>query len=163
MAGAKPERVGGTMAGIAVQKTYHVDLAELMRMYETNYAKLNALLPSAHSVDDVRCYQALCMKYQLEVMEVTKYTTLVKICQSDEVAVFPLPTMSVRLYHDARVAEVCGTDQMHRVKPRYDYPNAQMVQKDEKAQLNRFLGDWLTFCLKHGVSRRPLNVDNRSS
>ncbi|MGR5542733.1 DUF1249 domain-containing protein, partial [Vibrio campbellii] len=27
---------------------------------------------------------------------------------------------------------------------------------DEKAQMNRFLGDWLTFCLKHGISRRPL-------
>ncbi|MGD8170934.1 DUF1249 family protein [Vibrio sp. TRT 21S02] len=146
------------MAEIAVKKTYHVDLAELMRVYETNYAKLNALLPSSPSVGDVRCYQAASMSYQIEVGEVTKYTTLVDICQSDDVPVFPLPKMSVRLYHDARVAEVCSSEHLKRVKARYDYPNTQMVQRDEKAQLNRFLGDWLSFCLRNGISRTPLNI-----
>ncbi|SHO56109.1 DUF1249 family protein [Vibrio quintilis] len=151
------------MAEIVTQKAYHVDLPELMRVYETNYAKLNALLPSEPEVDDIRCYQAQCVKYQLEVTEVTKFTTLVKICQSDEVTVFPLPTMSVRLYHDARVAEVCQTEQMYQFKSRYDYPNEKMAQKDEKAQINRFLGDWLTFCLKFGISRAPISLGNSSS
>lgn len=96
------------------------------------------------------------MSYQLRVVEVTKYTTLVEICQSDEVPVFPLPSMSVRLYHDARVAEVSACEQLSRFHARYDYPNPKMAQKDEKVQMNRFLGDWLTFCLKHGISRRPL-------
>ncbi|WP_428772998.1 DUF1249 family protein [Vibrio sp.] len=144
------------MDNVAVKKTYHVDLSELMRVYETNYAKLNALLPSQPSVGDVRCYQAANSSYQIEVGEVTKYTTLVDICQSDDTPVFPLPKMSVRLYHDARVAEVCRAEHLSQVKARYDYPNSKMVQKDEKAQLNRFLGDWLTFCLKHGISRAPL-------
>jgi uncharacterized protein len=148
------------MAQIIIQKPYHVDLSELMRVYETNYAKLNALLPFQPSVDDVRCYQTGRIAYQLEVIEVTKYTTLIKICQSDDVLTFPLPTMSVRLYHDARVAEVSATEQLSRIKARYDYPNDKMAQKDEKAQLNRFLGDWLTFCLKHGISRTPINIGN---
>ncbi|WP_162047109.1 DUF1249 family protein [Vibrio taketomensis] len=146
------------MARLSNNKPYHVDLAELMRVYETNYAKLNALLPTQPSVGDVRCYQAASMSYQIQVDEVTKYTTLVDICQSDDVPIFPLPKMSVRLYHDARVAEVCSSEYLSRVKARYDYPNEKMVQKDEKAQLNRFLGDWLTFCLKHGISRAPLNI-----
>jgi len=147
------------MAEVALRKPYHVDLAELMRVYETNYAKLNALLPHQPSVGDVRCYQAASMTYQLEVGEVTKYTTLVDICQSDDIPEFPLPKMSVRLYHDARVAEVCGSDSVSRVQPRYEYPNVNMVQRDEKAQLNRFLGDWLTFCLKHGISRTPIQTN----
>ncbi|WP_047048464.1 DUF1249 family protein [Vibrio mexicanus] len=146
------------MAGLATNRPYHVDLCELMRVYETNYAKLNALIPSQPEVGDVRCYQAVNMTYQLHVEEVTKYTTLVEICQSDDVPVFPLPKMSVRLYHDARVAEVHQSDQMQRIKAHYDYPNDKMIQKDEKAQLNRFLGDWLTFCLKHGISRAPLDI-----
>lgn len=146
------------MAQVAARNTYHVDLSDLMRVYEKNYAKLNALLPARPQVEDVRCYQAAYMLYQLEVIEITKYTTLVKVCQSDDSAMFPLPTMSVRLYHDARVAEVCETDQIRRVKARYDYPNADMAQKDEKAQINRFLGDWLTFCLKHGISRAPISI-----
>ncbi|GLT18505.1 dehydrogenase [Vibrio zhanjiangensis] len=146
------------MARLAVKKPYHVDLADLMRTYETNYAKLNALLPSKAKVGDVRCYQAANMTYQIQVAEVTKYTTLVDICQSDDVPVFPLPQMSVRLYHDARVAEVCECAHLKRVRARYDYPNDKMVQQDEKLQRNRFLGDWLSFCLRHGISRTPLNI-----
>ncbi|MFA0053520.1 DUF1249 family protein [Vibrio echinoideorum] len=144
------------MPNIAVKKPYHVDLAELMRVYETNYAKLNVLLPVGHEVGDVRCYQAVNMVYQLTVNEVTKYTTLIDICQSDETPVFPLPKMSVRLYHDARVAEVCASGDFSRVKAKYDYPNAKLMQKDEKFQLNKFLGEWLTFCLKTGISRSPM-------
>ncbi|MGF1844059.1 DUF1249 family protein [Vibrio clamense] len=144
------------MTHVAIGKPYHVDLAELMRVYETNYAKLNALLPFQAEVGDVRCYQVVNMTYQLKVNEVTKYTTLIDICQSDEQPVFPLPKMSVRLYHDARVAEVCASEQISRVKARYDYPNKKMMQKDEKSQLNKFLGDWLTFCLKNGISRTPM-------
>ncbi|MFA0280831.1 MULTISPECIES: DUF1249 family protein [Vibrio] len=144
------------MPNIAVKKPYHVDLAELMRVYETNYAKLNALLPVGHEVGDVRCYQAVNMVYQLTVNEVTKYTTLIDICQSDETPVFPLPKMSVRLYHDARVAEVCASGDFSRVKAKYDYPNTKLLQKDEKFQLNKFLGEWLTFCLKTGISRTPI-------
>jgi uncharacterized protein YqiB (DUF1249 family) len=146
------------MAQVAMKKPYHVDLAELMRTYETNYAKLNALIPINASVGEVRCYQAANMTYQIQVGEVTKYTTLVDICQSDDVPVFPLPKMSVRLYHDARVAEVSQCEHLKRINARYDYPNDKMVQQDEKAQLNRFLGDWLTFCLRHGISRTPINI-----
>ncbi|MEZ8355138.1 DUF1249 family protein [Vibrio splendidus] len=144
------------MPNIAVKKPYHVDLAELMRVYETNYAKLNALLPVGHEVGGVRCYQAVNMVYQLTVNEVTKYTTLIDICQSDAMPVFPLPKMSVRLYHDARVAEVCASGDFSRVKAKYDYPNTKLLQKDEKFQLNKFLGEWLTFCLKTGISRTPI-------
>jgi uncharacterized protein YqiB (DUF1249 family) len=31
-----------------------------------------------------------------------------------------------------------------------------MRQKDEKFQLNQFLGEWLTYCLKQGISREQL-------
>lgn len=144
------------MAEIAIQKPYHVDLAELMRVYETNYAKLNALLPNQPSVGDVRSYQVANLAYQLEVNEITKYTTLIDVSQCDEQPIFPLPKMTVRLYHDARVAEVCASEQISRVKARYDYPNTKMMQKDEKFQLNQFLSDWLTFCLRHGISRAPV-------
>lgn len=34
------------MARVVDTNSYHVDLAELMRIYETNYAKLNRLIPT---------------------------------------------------------------------------------------------------------------------
>ncbi|MDV7104535.1 DUF1249 family protein [Vibrio sp. TH_r3] len=144
------------MAVTVSGKQYHVDLAGLMRIYETNYAKLNALLPAQPAVGDIRSYQVAKIAYQLEVSEITKYTTVIEVSQCDIEPIFPLPKMKVRLYHDARVAEVCASEQISRVQPRYDYPNAKMMQKDEKFQLNQFLSDWLSFCLKHGISRAPL-------
>jgi len=31
-----------------------------------------------------------------------------------------------------------------------------MLQKDEKQGLNAFLGEWLSFCLKHGQSTETI-------
>jgi hypothetical protein len=58
--------------------------------------------------------------------------------------------MSIRLYHDARLAEVLTTQDIRQVKPRYDYPNIQMHQQDEKQQTNQFLNEWLHLCLRLG-------------
>ncbi len=49
--------------------------------------------------------------------------------------------MTVRLYHDAMVAEVCSSQQIFRFKARYDYPNKKLHQRDEKHQINQFLAD----------------------
>jgi len=56
----------------------------------------------------------------------------------------------VRLYHDANVAEVVKCQRYQSFSPRYEYPNVDMHQIDEKAQMNRFLGELLTHCLSHG-------------
>ena len=58
--------------------------------------------------------------------------------------------LKVRLYHDARCAEVIEFQGQRRFEPVYAYPNAKMRQPDEKAQLNRFLADFLNLCLERG-------------
>ncbi len=138
------------------RKPYHVDLAKLIRTYETNYAKLNGLLPTLAEVGFSRAYQVQDHIYQIDVIEVTRYTTVVKVAQCEQRPIFPLPSMTVRLYHDAKVAEVFTSDKISRIQAKYDYPNSRMMQKDEKFQLNLFLGEWLTFCLKNGVSREKV-------
>ena len=58
--------------------------------------------------------------------------------------------IEVRAYHDARMLEV-GMFQSHRrIEPRYQYPNENMMQQDEKYQQNRFLADWLENSLANG-------------
>lgn len=59
-------------------------------------------------------------------------------------------SFEVRLYHDASVAEVIAWEGNRRFKARHDYPNPRMYHSDEKAQLNRFLGELLEFCLTQG-------------
>ncbi|CED70464.1 DUF1249 family protein [Aliivibrio wodanis] len=140
-------------------RKYHVNLASLMRVYETNYAKLVALLPKNEKIGAVLSYQVCLQQYQIKIIEVTVYTTLVEVYQIDEQPIYPLPRLTVRLYHDARVAEVCASQQFSYIKAKYDYPNKKMLQKDEKHQLNQFLSDWLTFCLKNGISQEPIFLE----
>ncbi|MGH1439323.1 MAG: DUF1249 domain-containing protein [Cellvibrionaceae bacterium] len=59
-------------------------------------------------------------------------------------------SFEVRLYHDASVAEVIAWEGNRRFKARHEYPNPRMYHSDEKAQLNRFLGELLELCLTQG-------------
>ena len=49
------------------------------------------------------------------------------------------PMLKVRLYHDARMAEVISARNHHYIDNN-DYPNWRMHLPDEKFQLNRFPG-----------------------
>ncbi len=55
----------------------------------------------------------------------------------------------VRLYHDADVAEVVKCQHHRQFSSRYEYPNEEMHQIDEKARINQFLGELLSHCLLH--------------
>ncbi|WP_428467237.1 DUF1249 family protein [Photobacterium minamisatsumaniensis] len=141
-----------------MNRRYSVDFAGIMRLYETNYAKLLPLLPKNDQVGDRCVYCVFDYEYHLTVIESTRYTTVIELCLMGDDALpnYMVPRLKVRLYHDARVAEVCSAQQISRLKPRYDYPNLRMHQKDEKHQVNRFLGDWLAYCLRNGISRQSV-------
>ena len=47
--------------------------------------------------------------------------------------------MTVRLYHDAMVAEVCSSQQIYRFKARYDYPNKSCINATKSIKLTSFL------------------------
>ncbi|MGH1470530.1 MAG: DUF1249 domain-containing protein [Cellvibrionaceae bacterium] len=59
-------------------------------------------------------------------------------------------SITVCMYHDANMAEVITWKNHKRLRARYEYPNKDMYHQDEKAQLNKFLGEWLTLCQKKG-------------
>ncbi len=81
-----------------------------------------------------------------------KNASVKSLLKSDEALRDSLKTYSldVRLYHDAAVAEVVGWKGRRYFKARNEYPNRNMDQCDEKAQLNQFLGELLEFCLVQG-------------
>jgi uncharacterized protein YqiB (DUF1249 family) len=103
------------------------------------------------------------LSYSVTINEVTRYTSLITFKQETLTLDIQVanqlpqslrhalhPRMSIRLYHDARMAEVISTQDIRQVKPRYDYPNSQMHQQDEKQQTNQFLNEWLHLCLQLG-------------
>ncbi|MDG2250309.1 MAG: DUF1249 domain-containing protein [Gammaproteobacteria bacterium] len=90
---------------------------------------------------------------EIKIVEAFKYTTTLEIVQRPELRKWMTnPSMLVRVYHDASTAEVVSYQGHRNLKPRYSTPNPDMYHSDEKMQVNSFLGDWLTHCLKVGRS-----------
>lgn len=92
---------------------------------------------------------------QITILEAFKYTTTLEIVQLPEFKQWMTnPSMLVRVYHDANTAEVVSYQGHRNLKPRYHQPNPRMYQPDEKMQVNRFLGEWLSHCLDVGRSAK---------
>ncbi|MBA6419722.1 MULTISPECIES: DUF1249 domain-containing protein [Pseudomonas] len=135
---------------------YRVDLIGLQALCETNYWRLLKLMPAMAEQDDHRIaldagdgsQQALHMR----VLERCRYTTTLLLSHERQHDWVTPPSMEVRLYHDAGMAEVVAAYNSRRFRGVYPYPNEQMLQPDEKYQLNQFLGEWLGYCQRHGQS-----------
>ena len=155
-------------------KKYHPKLSTLMSLCEINYMLLIRLL--ANNDEDIigkerNFFISDFLAYNIKTLEITRYTSLISICQEmpnankedvehfknldkknkkDLLSSILHPKMTIRLYHDARMAEVISNQDIRQVKPRYDYPNNKMHLPDEKEQINIFLKEWLQLCLKLG-------------
>ncbi len=147
------------------RKKYQLNLVSLMSLCANNYFLFLKI-----QADQTQLYQQRHffindhLAYAITVNEVTRYTSLITFEQkvleqsvkeqeqpTDKTLLHSFhPRMSIRLYHDARMAEVISSQDIHQVKPRYDYPNKYMHQQDEKQQINQFLNEWLHLCLAHG-------------
>ncbi|KEK27171.1 hypothetical protein SXM_3221 [Shewanella xiamenensis] len=80
----------------------------------------------------------------IRILENTKYTQLVEISRPLQIVEFVnIPKVLVRIYHDAKLAEVLTGQQIYQLRPVYDYPNLRMYHSDEKYQVNAFLGELL--------------------
>lgn len=139
---------------------YIPNLTKQMAVCEANYARLLKLLPD---IDD--CQQRdftidsaeSSLKISLKVTERFKFTTSLLISQhvggeqaSEQIQQLISPQLQVRMYHDARMAEVISLLNRAQLKGKYSYPNKEMYQVDEKQQLNDHLAQWLGHCLNHG-------------
>ncbi|MFC0118039.1 DUF1249 domain-containing protein [Pseudoalteromonas xiamenensis] len=145
---------------IVSARDYVQSLPKYITLCERNYLRLLRLLPEEVKGEQ-KTIRIAGNEYRLEITHCAKYTTDVEIAQSHSlIKDLPLWGMHVRLYHDARVAEVVYPNYHQRVKPSYGYPNPDMHQKDEKYQVNAFLGDWLTACVENGRSNFHWEVNN---
>lgn len=136
-----------------MKKRYIPDLVKQMADCEANYLRLMRLMPDIEQRDECAFdvpYQQQQSTVRLQVEERFTYTTTVLVSQSFNHRWLEAPSLIVRLYHDARAAEVICLKSKRHFQGVYSYPNDRMHQKDEKAQLNQYLGEWLTHCLSHG-------------
>lgn len=137
-------------------RKYQPRLSTLMNLCDVNYMLLLKLLANNEEVGQTRhFFISDFLSYNIIINEVTRYTTLITINQNalilgENLSHLFSPKMTIRLYHDARMAEVISSQDIRHVKPRYDYPNTKMHLPDEKEQINTFLKEWLQLCHKLG-------------
>lgn len=138
-----------------LKRRYVPDIARFGAICETNYVQLSKLLRGldvgARVTYGLHNQDACFGQIRLLVQEASRYTNLVMLEQVQSAGKWlNNPQLSVRLYHDARMAEVISAVNHPRVEGVNGYPNRKMHLPDEKLQLNQFLAEWLGFCLRHG-------------
>ena len=137
---------------------YKVDLAQLHAVWSANYLAINRLLPQLQKRTGFISEAAGPDRVEVSIVEQGSHTDVVDIrqtrCPPDEeispgagdTAAVPDPFalhFRLRVYHDARMAEVIASGRHRFLKPRYEYPNPKMYLPDEKYQVNCLFSDWL--------------------
>ena len=136
-------------------RRYHHDLAGHMAECDMNFQRLMQLFPTVRQ-DDFKCVILLPgeagTRVELSVVERGPYTTTVQLTQVPKQEWGSSPNMKIQMYHDTKSAEVVSYQHESRFHGAYEYPNKRMRARDEKEQLNRFLGEYLALCLAIGMS-----------
>jgi uncharacterized protein len=129
----------------------------LMGLYESNYTRLGWL------VQDIRRFEGSCRSMVhgdcdlvLTLAERGPYTatfTLTYDLQGWAGAApvrFSAPDMSVRVYHDARVAESQGWAPLHGHVALQAVRNGLERELDQRWARNTMLNKWLEYCVERG-------------
>jgi uncharacterized protein len=125
-----------------------------MRTYEASYRRLRMLAPSLDPPEQTAFAPAEGLPpLYLTVLDRFRYTTVLRLTHffDDGQTIASLPDVSVRVYHDARLAEAVSLRGGPAPSPPYS-----------KWEHNRFLERWLGYCLRQGyrfggTCRAPFN------
>jgi len=143
------------------KRTYKVDLSAHMALCDINYQRMLKLFPSMREQDEMSI--ALTPGADgtfllIKVLERSPYTTFLHLIQQPKLNWGSSPNMRIRMYHDTSSAEVVEYQHENRFHGHYEYPNQRMRHPDEKVQLNRFLGEYLSLCLAIGGVTEPVKL-----
>jgi uncharacterized protein YqiB (DUF1249 family) len=132
-----------------IGRKYVPKLANMHQVCEINYGRLLRLLPDCDTEDLQYQFKVnTSLLYTIKIIECSRYTSTLEMSQKNQMGYeFLRPVVQVRLYHDAKMAEVISAQNIGSLKPSYQYPNTKMYQKNEKEMVNLFLAEWLQFCL----------------
>jgi uncharacterized protein YqiB (DUF1249 family) len=132
-----------------IGRKYVPKLANMHQVCEVNYGRLLKLLPDCDTEDLQYQFKVnASLLYTIKIIECSRYTSTLEMSQKNQIGFeFLRPVVQVRLYHDAKMAEVISAQNIGSLKPSYQYPNIKMYQKNEKEMVNLFLAEWLQFCL----------------
>lgn len=122
-----------------------------MWYFERNYTALAEMLLISQVLEQGKAgFDLAGSRIELDLLERSPYTLLVAIRQSfnptEQSELLSDLQFTVRIYLDAKLAEVVSYQGQQPREPRYNFPNEQMFYPDEKRQTNLVLYDWLSNC-----------------
>lgn len=134
------------------RQRYVPDLRGFMRLCEDNYRLIINLFPQWQQVLNASANwtdaDALPVCLHCQVIERTPYTLLLQFDQYPVIEPWiKALSMQVRLYHDARMAEVVLFQHQRLRLPQQPGVDLAVHAVDEKNQSNHFLHEWLRYCL----------------
>jgi uncharacterized protein len=125
----------------------------LMHLYESNYVRLHWLFEDLEALPDERWSRVLAdLPLHLQVLERCRYTTTLRLTYYFEDAHLRVadPDLSIRVYHDAGLAEAmaCRRQHLHHALRRFDAAPGDELNR--RWARNNMLNKWLEYCADHG-------------
>ncbi len=126
-------------------------------LYEANYRRLMRLCPDVWDLASGDVFNLSATQIQLTILEQYKYTSIVNLQQVfnssekngwQQWQHLSSINMELRVCHDACLVEIIAYQNKRPILSAQAYPNKQMLQIDEKRQLNIFLKEVLESALK---------------
>ncbi len=125
----------------------------LMTLYESNFIRLGWLAPDLKRLrGSLTSRVAGEPSLELSVLEQSRYTTTLGMTYLFNDGATPVrePGLEVRVYHDARLAEACGTGAVPGT-PRLRRLAAELPHgQDRRWSCNMLLNKWLEYCAGNG-------------
>jgi len=125
----------------------------LMHLYESNYVRIHWLLDDLASLPPEQCSRPReDLPLYLEVLETSRYTTTLRLTYFFEEGqgLVADPDLTVRVYHDAGLAEAmaCRRQHLHAALKQFD--TAPGEELGRRWARNSMLNKWLEYCYDHG-------------
>jgi uncharacterized protein YqiB (DUF1249 family) len=131
-----------------------VSFVSLMALYESNYLRLRELAGDVRRLDGLaRSVARGDGDLHLSVLEHTPYTSHVKLTYhfaDKEHGSVADPDLDIRVYHDARLAEVSACGRWIRHASLEHVRAGIPAQLGERWLRNMLLNKWLDYCLERG-------------
>jgi uncharacterized protein YqiB (DUF1249 family) len=151
-----------TLDGYGCEDVDPKGFVSLMDLYENNYMRLRRLIPDLQALpDNSISHLPGCLDLHLTILERSKFTTTFSLTYffDEGEQTFAEPALTIRIYHDANIAEVLAGHLQHG-RLRYEHVSGNAIKV--KWKLNRFLFKWLGYCLYLGHSfTSPVNAEAR--
>lgn len=124
-----------------------------MWVFENNYLYLRELFPEIIELGSEKLvYRDYLKLVKISCLEISRYTTLISLELTFKACPKISPVeMSIRLYHDAQLADVISYQDITRLIAPY-LPNRMSNKENHKRQANLLLNELLMGCIKNQKS-----------